>query len=156
MRRLALLLLAVLVTSCATVKYPEYTRLSQAEWNHICGTLASEGLTTKRECNDLQRPIVVVTDTVEALEDWGSRLFGFYYSGEIYIFVNATEDEVQQRQTAVHEATHYVLWELYGESMSRCDSEHWARVVHHKWSDEPYDASWRNWYDCQIGYRGPL
>ena len=125
----------------------ESAAITDAEWDFICSTLKDEGY-DKVDCSSIRRPTVVLTAAVHdmAEEDW--ILYGFTYPGEDYVFVGSEFSPETQRLIVVHETTHYVLDQAYGAKIGDCESEHVARIVHHKWKQTAYDPSWMRGYGC--------
>lgn len=92
-------------------------------------------------CDGLDAPTVVLSKVVSPF------YYGFYYSGESYIFVNPRISPAKQDSTIVHEAVHYIL-DHKDAGFSRCESEEAARWAHHAYERTKYDDGWRKRYGC--------
>lgn len=146
---LASIALALALVSASTPSIPATPshEVTRKEWAFVCDTLKEQGFAAV-DCRKIDRPQVIVSKVVGDMADPGEVLYGFYYLGEDFIFVNPESSPEDQRKIVVHEATHYVLWMTYGDKVGSCKSEEVARRVHHAWEGSDYDDTWRLFYRC--------
>lgn len=148
-RLIGLLAAALLTVGCAGVSVQDFEQhyVTEEHFNFACESVRELGYKDV-DCSAIPRPVLVLSEVVEAMTPYGYTLYGFVYDNEYYIFVNPNHPVEQINETTVHETAHYILFQTYGEGVSRCDSEYVARIVGAKWSQEEYSEDWRQWYNC--------
>lgn len=141
------LLVLLALTGCAT---PLGERPDLSLWQQAC-TATSIEMNVLDACGELPQPLVVISQVVPTLAKLeGMNLRGFYFPGELYVFVSPTIARYQQMEVTVHEMVHYIgALKGYEWSNSLCTSEAMARNATYR-AGYSLDRTWRIRYGCLI------
>lgn len=136
---LAWILVAASVVMCVQYSTRHTGQPTTPAFDYVCDELGEryDWLT----CDDLDAPIIVTSRVV------APPYLGFYWRGEIYIFIRPNLDPIRARNVVVHETVHYVLDHL-NVLVSKCHSELIARQITADYSGIAIDPSWKKRYGC--------
>lgn len=144
MRKMLVIIVALLATAATATEDVETNKTwAQAATSYACDML--HAARNELRCSkDIVPPIIVISYiTNDHYYNATGTLRGITYPNEPYIFVRRDMDVEESRDTALHELTHYVLFQI-APLMGRCEHEELARLV----AGQDDDTSWRDFYNC--------
>lgn len=145
-RKCVILLTVLLLSTCAS----SVGHTARTKWRAGTDTFKAacywvNTLGYEVDCKKIEPPTPVISLVVNAR---ATNLLGFYYHSDKYVFIRRGMTPEKTQEVIFHETVHYILYEKYGKSMVRCESEWAARIATDLYTSRPYDDWWVKAYKC--------